>query len=69
VNLLDVTGNGEYLINLDHVRRIQMEAPEEPGKKAEIKFVFANGDENIFGISSGRLAMIAKSLHDKVTVA
>jgi hypothetical protein len=70
VKLLDVTGNGEYLINLDHVRHIKLEAAEGSlGEKATITFIFGNGDENIFGISSRPLAVIDDLLLDLVVTA
>jgi hypothetical protein len=66
MNLLDVTGNGKYLINLDLVRCIKIEAF---GKKAEIKFVYGSGEESIFGVSSGRLAVLDDILHNLEVVA
>ncbi len=61
MNLLDVLGNGKYLINLDLVRCIRIADVDE---KAEIKFVYGNGEESIFGVSSGRLRVLEDSLHD-----
>jgi hypothetical protein len=71
MNLLDVFGDGRYLINLDLVRQIRIEGPSgDPGKKDEIKFVYGNGEESIFGVSSARLTVIYDILYDyKVSAA
>jgi hypothetical protein len=67
MNLLDVTGKGSHLVNLDLVRCIRTKDSRE---KVEVKFVYENGDEDIFEVSSERLAVIYDTLIDyRVTAA
>ena len=61
MNLLNVHARGVTLVNLDHIRCIETECGRET---AEIKFVYTNGEEDIFWVSLGRLAVIVDILHD-----
>jgi hypothetical protein len=61
MNLLDVTGSGKYLVNLDLVRLVKV---EPRGEKAEITFVYADDHESIFAVPSGRFAVLAETFQE-----
>ena len=61
MNFLDVTGGGRHLVNLDQVRRIKH---EDFGQEAEIGFLYADGSEDTFKVTSGRLAVLLDTLFE-----
>jgi hypothetical protein len=54
------------LVNLDLVRCIRTKLC---GEKAEIKFVYANGDEDVLVVSLGRLEVLYDCFHDLEVLA
>jgi hypothetical protein len=66
MTLLDVTGKGSHLVNLDLVRCIRT---KDSRGKVEVKFVYASGDEDIFAVSSERYGLFVESLLDLGLVA
>jgi hypothetical protein len=60
--LIDVTGRSKYFVNLCQVRRIPVVEHETRGP--EVRFAYTNGEEGVFNVTPGRLAVLLDQIKE-----